>query len=61
MEDKNIIQLYFERSEAAISETAVKYGKLCHTIAYNILYNDKSPNEAINELMNRSAKQELEK
>ena len=28
---------------------------------YNILYNDKSPETAINELMNRSAKQELEK
>ena len=49
MEDKNIIQLYFERSEAAISETAVKYGKLCHTIAYNILYNEEDSEECVND------------
>ena len=28
---------------------------------YEILYNDKSPKDAIFELMNRSAKQEMEK
>ena len=30
MEDNQIIQLYFDRSEEAISQTAVKYGKYCH-------------------------------
>ena len=39
MDDKQILELYNERSEAAISETAEKYGKYCHYIAYNILYN----------------------
>ena len=29
MDDKGIIDLYFDRSEKAISETAVKYGKYC--------------------------------
>lgn len=46
MEDNQIIQLYFDRSEDAISQTAVKYGKYCHTIAYNAnmgmgVYKDK--------------------
>ena len=49
MEDNNIIQLYFERSETAITETAVKYGKLCHTIAYNILYNEEDTEECVND------------
>lgn len=49
MEDKTIIQLYFERSETAISETATKYGKLCHTIAYNILFNEEDSEECVND------------
>lgn len=34
MDDRQIIELYNERSEAAISETADKYGKYCHYVAY---------------------------
>ena len=49
MEDKTIIQLYVERAEAAIAETAAKYGKLCHTIAYNILYNEEDSEECVND------------
>ncbi len=49
MEDKKIIQLFFERSETAISETAEKYGKLCHNIAYNILYNEEDSEECVND------------
>lgn len=37
MEDLQIISLYFKRDEAAISETATKYGVFCHRIALNIL------------------------
>ncbi|MBQ7862838.1 MAG: sigma-70 family RNA polymerase sigma factor [Lachnospiraceae bacterium] len=49
MEDNTIIQLFFERSETAITETAAKYGKLCHTIAYNILYNEEDSEECVND------------
>lgn len=49
MEDNQIIQLYFDRSEDAISQTAVKYGKYCHTIAYNILHNFEDSEECVNE------------
>ena len=38
MDDLRIIELYFERDEQAIKETDAKYGKLCHSIAYNITY-----------------------
>ena len=47
MEDNQIIQLYFDRSEDAISQTAVKYGKYCHTIAYNILHNFEDSEECV--------------
>ena len=37
MKDNEIIELYWERNEAAITATAEKYGSYCHTISYNIL------------------------
>ncbi|WP_312643322.1 sigma-70 family RNA polymerase sigma factor [Hydrogenoanaerobacterium sp.] len=37
MDDEMIIDLYWERSESAISETSKKYGSYCRSIAYNIL------------------------
>ena len=37
MEETRIVELYFERSETAISETQKKYGKYCNYIAYSIL------------------------
>ena len=49
MDDRQIIELYNERSEAAMSETADKYGKHCHYIAYNILYNDQDSEECVND------------
>lgn len=39
MEDTKIIELYWARIEDAIRETAVKYGKLFHQVANNILVN----------------------
>lgn len=37
MEDTQIITLYFSRSEAAIHQTAEKYGAYLNQVAYNIL------------------------
>lgn len=48
MEDKDIIQLYFDRNEQAISETDSKYGKLCRKMATNILYNEQDSEECVN-------------
>lgn len=49
MDDKQILELYSERSEAAISETADKYGKYCYYIAYNILYDNQDREECVND------------
>ncbi len=45
MEDINIIELYFKRSERAIAETAAKYGAYLYTVAYNILYDPQDSEE----------------
>jgi len=49
MEDSAIIELYWKRSEAAISATAEKYGKYCYSIAYNILSDLQDAEEAVND------------
>lgn len=49
MQDTQIIQLYFDRSEDAISRTAEKYEAYCHTIANNILQNSQDSEECVND------------
>lgn len=49
MDDNEIIELYFARAETAISQTAVKYGKYCYSIAYNILSNREDSEESVND------------
>ena len=49
MEDKQIVEMYFARSESAITETDNKYGRYCHTIAYHILGNDEDAGEIVND------------
>lgn len=49
MEDKNIVDLYWERNENAITETANKYGKYCFSIAFNILSDTEDAEESVND------------
>ena len=49
MEDRRILDLYLERSETAITETANKYGRYCHYIAFQILENDADVEEVVND------------
>ena len=49
MEDSRIVELFFERSENAITESAKKYGKYCHYIAYSILYSNEDAEECVND------------
>lgn len=49
MDDNKIIELFLARAEAAISETAMKYGKLCYRIANNILANHEDSEECVND------------
>ena len=49
MEDTKIIDLYFERNEAAITETDQKYGAYCRSIAWNILQNHEDLEECVSD------------
>ena len=49
MEDTQIIELYWQRSEQAITETAQKYGSFCLTIATNILSLREDAEECVND------------
>ncbi len=49
MDDDSIIELYFSRSENAISETAAKYGGYCYSIAHHILENREDSEESVND------------
>ena len=49
MEDSAIVDLYWQRSEQAISETDHKYGRYCHTIAYNICADNEDAEECVND------------
>ena len=51
MEDKRIIELFFSRSESAISHLSEKYGKLCTKIAHNILNNPSDAEECLNDTL----------
>lgn len=49
MEDLQIIDLYNQRDENAISETAKKYGAFCESIAFNILTIAADVEECVND------------
>ena len=49
MKDNEIINLYWNRDEAAITATADTYGNYCYSIAYNILYNNEDAEECVND------------
>ena len=49
MEDTQIIDLYFARSEQAVQETDSKYGGYCFSIAYNILTNQEDAEESVSD------------
>ena len=49
MDDTKIIDLYWMRSESAISETSKKYSSYCRSIAFRILHNDQDSEECVND------------
>ncbi len=49
MDDRQIVELFFERSEEAVRETEAKYGRLCFRIARNILGRDADAEECVND------------
>lgn len=49
MEDKRIIELFFERSEKAIEETEKKYGRYISAVADSILASKADTEEVVND------------
>ena len=49
MEDRKIVDLYWQRDENAIPETAAKFGGYCRTIAYNMLSDAEDAEECLND------------
>ena len=50
MNDNEIIDLYFTRSQSAIAETAGKFGNYCKRIALNILGSPEDCEECVNDV-----------
>ena len=49
MEDGQIIDLYWNRDQRAIGETDGKYGRLLHSIAWNLLQSREDAEECVND------------
>ncbi len=49
MEDRAIVDLYWQRSDRAIPETDRKYGRYCQSIARNICANREDAEECVND------------
>lgn len=49
MENEQIVKLYFQRDQQAITATARKYASYCHSIAYRILENHPDAEGVVND------------
>ena len=49
MQDNAIVNLFWQRSEDALTECERSFGAYCRTIALNILHNNEDANECVNE------------
>ena len=49
MEDHEIIELYWARTEQAISETSQKYGNRLYSLAHHILRSEEDSEECVND------------
>lgn len=49
MKDEEIVRLYWQRNESAITETQHKYGSYLTKISYNILHDTEDTQECIND------------
>lgn len=54
MEDAEIIELYWSRDEAALTESDVKYGRMLRHIAFQILFSQQDSEECVNDTYGRA-------
>lgn len=51
MDDSNIINLFFDRSEEAIRQLQSKYGGLCRRLALNLLHDETEAEDCLNDAL----------
>ena len=51
LQDEQIVDLYFDRDERALTETSDKYGNYCRQIARNILNDEETVKECFNDTL----------
>ena len=49
MTDSQIVELFWQRDERAITESSARYGRYCHAIAYAILQSQPDSAEVVND------------
>lgn len=49
MDDAKITELFFQRDLRAIRELDAKYGKVCHSLSFNIVNNRQDAEECVND------------
>ena len=49
MKDREIVELFLERSEAAIREAESRYGRYCHAIALRIVGSERDAEEVVSD------------
>ena len=54
MEDVAIIELYWARNEDALTQTDLKYGPMCRSLAFNILSDRQDSEECVNDTWHRA-------
>ena len=51
MDDAKIIELCLARDERAVEEINDRYGRLCYSIAYNLLQSREDAEECVNDML----------
>lgn len=54
MDDKELLELYWARSERAIAETIARYGRLCRAAACRILCSREDSEECVSDVCLRA-------
>ena len=54
MDDKELVELYWERDERAITETEQRFGSYCRAIAYRIIGTEEDAEECVSDVLLRA-------
>jgi len=54
VEDANIVALYWQRDQGAITASDEKYGTLCHSLSFNILQTHEDAEECVNDTWHKA-------